>query len=267
MTLTISAGVATDVGCVRTVNEDSFCFLPRMYAVADGMGGHAAGDRASQIAVETLAGLAEQASFEVADIHRCLADANQRMVEESRTISATRAMGTTVAGLAVVEVAGTDHWAVFNIGDSRVYQWDNQDLIQISVDHSEVQEMIASGRLDPAAAATYPRRNVVTRSLGGRDAGSADTWLLPMRPGQLFLICSDGLTGELDDGEIVELLTVPGTAPELARSLVAGAVAAGGNDNVTALVVRTEASADDVEDTGPQLPLSALREEPREAQS
>lgn len=267
MSLTISAGVATDVGRVRAVNEDSFCSLPRMYAVADGMGGHAAGDRASRIAVDALTELAGHPAFDLADIHRSLAEANQTMVVESESIDAPRGMGTTVAGLAVVAVAGTDHWAVFNIGDSRVYQWETGVLTQISVDHSEVQELIAAGRLDPSAAATYPRRNVVTRSLGVAGVESADTWLLPMGPGQLFLICSDGLTGELTDAEIAGLLTGAGTPTELAERLVAGALEAGGHDNVTVLVVRTEAAAEVVEDTNPQLNVSELRDARREGQS
>lgn len=240
MPLTISVGVATDVGHVRSVNEDAYCVRPRLYAVADGMGGHAAGDRASQIAVQTLADLADASAFDVDDVHRCLAAANQAMVEESRSIESGRGMGTTVAGVAVVAVAGKDTWAVFNIGDSRVYQFVDGSLTQISVDHSEVQEMIAAGRLDPTMAAAYPRRNVVTRSLGVHGVESADTWLLPMAPGQLFLICSDGLTGEVSDAAIASYLSRAAPPAELAGQLVNAALAAGGRDNVTALVLRTE---------------------------
>lgn len=244
MSLTISAGFATDVGRVRAVNEDAYCVRPRLYAVADGMGGHVAGDRASQIAVQTLTELADAPSFDLADVHRSLAVASQTMIEESRSLGSRRGMGTTVAGIAVVTDGGTDQWGVFNIGDSRVYQFIDGSLTQISVDHSEVQEMIASGKLDPAAAALYPRRNVVTRSLGVQGVESADTWLLPMAPGQVFLICSDGLTGELTDAAIATHLASSASPTEVADRLVADAVAAGGNDNVTAVVLRTEPSVE-----------------------
>ena len=269
MPLTISAGAATDVGRVRTVNEDSFCVRPRLYAVADGMGGHAAGDRASQIAVAALTDLAGTGPFDVTDLHRVLAEANDAMIEESRTIDAPRGMGTTVAGVAVVTVSGADQWAVFNIGDSRVYRYEDAELRQVTVDHSEVQEMIASGRLDPAAARTYPRRNVVTRSLGVSGVESADTWLLPMQPDQLFLICSDGLTGEVDDAEIAACLDERAAPDETARRLVDLAVAAGGSDNVTVVVLRTQAvpgadGAEDTEDTTPKLNVSQLRDALRE---
>lgn len=267
MPLTISAGAATDVGLVRAVNEDSHCVRPRLYAVADGMGGHAAGDRASQIVVEALDRLADRGSFELADIHQALSEANSTMVEESRALDAPRGMGTTVAGLGIVTVAGTDHWAVFNIGDSRVYQLAGGTLSQISVDHSEVQEMIAAGRLSPSQAATYPRRNVVTRSLGVPDNESADTWLLPMAPGQVFLACSDGLTGELDDAEIAALLAGPGSPTDVAGTLVSAAIAAGGSDNVTVVVVRTDDEDQDTEDTIPRLNVSELRDELREDRS
>lgn len=239
MTLAISAGAATDVGRVRKVNEDAYCLSPRLFAVADGMGGHAAGDRASQIAVQGLAELADDPPFDLGDVHRCLAEANHTMIEESRTIESDRGMGTTVAGVAVVTVSGVEQWGVFNIGDSRVYRYAEGVLQQISTDHSEVQELITAGRLDPAAAATYPRRHVVTRSLGVAGVESADTWLLPIQPREMFLICSDGLTGELDDAEITEMLARAGTPAEIAEGLVRAAVDAGGSDNVTAVVLRT----------------------------
>lgn len=268
MTLTISAGVATDVGRVRSVNEDASCLHPRLYAVADGMGGHAAGDRASQIAVEALADLATHPRFTLDDIHQALTSANLTMIEESRLIDAPRGMGTTVAGLAVVPVEGIDHWAVFNIGDSRVYQFDDGLLTQISIDHSEVQELIAAGRLDPMAAADYPRRNVVTRSLGVAGVESADSWLIPLEAGQLFLICSDGLTGELPDASIAAVLARDGQPTELAERLVAEAVVAGGRDNVTALVVRTagDVGSDDTLSTAPMVDVIGRRHDLRKGQ-
>ncbi|MCX6398061.1 MAG: protein phosphatase 2C domain-containing protein [Propionibacteriales bacterium] len=238
----VSAGAASDVGRVRTANQDAWCITSQVFAVADGMGGHPAGDRASRIAVEALARI-DDGSVTVADVHRALATANRSMIDESRGLDSPRGMGTTVAGIAAVEVDGAEHWAVFNIGDSRVYQWQRGTLAQISVDHSEVQEMIDAGRWDASEAAVYPRRHVITRSLGSPRAGAADTWLLPRSADQLFLICSDGLTGELDDLTIAACLAGPGDPTELAQHLVDEAVAAGGRDNVTAVVVRTAAAA------------------------
>jgi serine/threonine protein phosphatase PrpC len=211
--------------------------------------------------------LARSVDFDLSDIHASLAQANLKMLEESEHLEASRGMGTTVAGIAVVTVAGVEQWAVFNIGDSRIYQYRDGKLDQISTDHSEVQEMISAGRLDPADAATYPRRNVVTRSLGALNTETADTWLLPAEPGQLFLLCSDGLTGELPDSDIAVALANGEQPGLIAQQLVDDAVAAGGHDNVTVLVVRTERGEELVEDTIPRLDVAELRGENREGQS
>lgn len=264
MPLSISAGVATDTGRVRTVNEDAWCLLPRMYAVADGMGGHAAGDRASQIAIEALSDLESRPGFTAEDVQAALAAANDTMVAESSTIVAGRAMGTTVAGIAVTGAGDGDQLLAFNIGDSRVYRVVDGSLEQVSVDHSEVQEMIDSGRLDPADAADYPRRNVVTRSLGSPHAEAADTWSFPLVAGQVFLICSDGLTGELSDEQIQAVLASTAVPSEASRQLVLEAVEAGGHDNVTVVVLRV--LDDEDEDTVPRLDVGEIRSGTREAQ-
>ena len=145
-------------------------------------------------------------------------------------------MGTTVTGLAGLETTGSDHLMVFNVGDSRVYRLAADRIVQVTVDHSEVQELVLAGVLSREQARTHPRRNVVTRALGAAPSLQSDHWLLPALGGDRYLICSDGLTGELPDEVILPLLTVGGPQ-QAAEALVAAANDAGGRDNITAMVV------------------------------
>ncbi len=237
----ITAGAATSIGRVRTVNEDAWCITSGVFAVADGMGGHRAGDRASQLAVEALTELGQQESLTTEQLQDALAGANAKMLRESGTGSGERAMGTTVCGVAEVSLGGARHWAVFNIGDSRVYQMAGAGLEQLTVDHSEVQELLDAGRITAREAREHPMRNVVTRSLGTQTAPAADVWLIPIEADQTFVLCSDGLTLELDDAQIEAVLQRGAGVPsDLAQNLVDLADAAGGRDNITVVVVRTE---------------------------
>ena len=228
-----SHGVATSVGRVRRVNEDSYLALPPIYAVADGMGGHGSGDVASRLAIEALARCVELRPLFTEAVLHALEEANQVIV--SRAEPPNR-MGTTVTGLAGLETAGGDHLMVFNVGDSRVYRLAADRILQVTVDHSEVQELVLAGVLSREQARTHPRRNVVTRALGAAPSLQSDHWLLPAVGGDRFLICSDGLTGELPDEVILPLLTVGGPQ-QAAEALVAAANDAGGRDNITAMVV------------------------------
>ena len=162
-----------------------------------------------------------------------LEEANQVIVSRAEPPSR---MGTTVTGLAGLETAGGDHLMVFNVGDSRVYRLAADRIVQVTVDHSEVQELVLAGVLSREQARTHPRRNVVTRALGAAPSVQSDHWLLPAVGGDRFLICSDGLTGELPDEVILPLLTVGGPQ-QAAEALVAAANDAGGRDNITAMVV------------------------------
>jgi protein phosphatase len=164
-------------------------------------------------------------------------------------------MGTTVAGLAVVSVGGQRHWAVFNIGDSRVYRLLDGSLNQVTVDHSEVWELVERGLITPEEAQRHPARNIVTRSLGRDPMGVVDTWVFPPYPGEVFVICSDGLSNELSRERIEQILLEHPDAEAAADALVTAAVEAGGRDNVTAIVVGLlgQESDDDVdEDTTPR---------------
>jgi PPM family protein phosphatase len=234
------AGSASDVGRRRDRNEDAVLVSGPVFAVADGMGGHADGDVASRMVVEELGALAERAgagSITADDVLSALRVANDRMVEASGHGSGRRPMGTTACGLAVVDVDGESRWAVFNIGDSRVYRYADGDLQQVSVDHSEVAELVQAGVLDPAHVQDYPRRNVVTRSLGHAPMLEVDLWVAPVTPGERYLLCSDGLTVEVPDDRLREVLGAAESPQDTAERLVAAAVEAGGRDNVTVAVV------------------------------
>jgi len=224
-------GVATSVGRVRQVNEDSYLAQPPLYAIADGMGGHGAGDLASALAIETLTGCARLGVLSVPDVLATLDAANQTIARHEPA-----GMGTTVTGLASLETAGGDHLMVFNVGDSRVYRVVGGRLDQVTVDHSEVQELVLAGRITPEQARTHPRRNVITRALGSDRALRVDHWLLPALAGDRYLLCSDGLFSELAEDQILPLLT-GGDPQRAATALVDAANDAGGHDNITVIVV------------------------------
>jgi serine/threonine protein phosphatase PrpC len=236
---------------VRTVNEDALLDEPPVFAVADGMGGHAFGDRASATAVRALR---EDFDPEQATDARQVLAAIRRANASVRELTAWAGggqqliAGTTLAGVALVveHPRAVPHWMVFNLGDSRVYSWDADStaaLQRVSVDHSIVQELLDAGLIDEQGARAHPERNVITRALGAADEVEVEAWLLPATEPQTFLICSDGLTKELDDARIAELLAPrdPGEGPGAAvdRLLVA-ALDAGGADNVSIVVLRAE---------------------------
>ncbi|HWT33510.1 MAG TPA: protein phosphatase 2C domain-containing protein [Microbacterium sp.] len=249
--LTVTAGAATDVGQRRTVNEDSFVAQAPVFLVADGMGGHDAGDLASAAVIAEFARHVGRSALESDEVRDTLEHAQARVTE----IAGGGNAGTTLTGAVMATVGGDPYWLVVNIGDSRTYRFAGGALEQISVDHSVVQELVDAGALDADAAARDSRRNVITRAIGGGDGGDAraDYWLLPVEQGDRLLACSDGLTGELDDDEIAAVLTAVADPAEAAAELVRRAVEHAGRDNVTAIVVdvaRTGAE-DDIDDTVP----------------
>ena len=254
--LTLRAGSATDVGRVRDHNEDALIADGAVFAVADGMGGHAAGEVASGIVVDTLRGLSGRVVLGRDDVVAALADSNEQMLRSVARHPEQTGMGTTAAGLAVVSTGGSAHWAVFNVGDSRVYRYVEGRLRMVTVDHSEVRELVDAGLITEAEAARHPLRNVVTRSLGSDSMPAVDLWVFPPEVGERFLICSDGLNGEIADAQIAGLLGDHEDPQAAAVALVDAAVAAGGRDNVSVVVVvldRREDDGDDDEvDTAPR---------------
>lgn len=248
-----SWGSATDRGLVREVNEDALLAYPPVFLVADGMGGHDAGDLASRIVVEEFAQLAGQPAATADDIHACFERTAARIRGE---FTGGRQGGTTVAGVAVTAHDDSTYWLVFNVGDSRVYRWVDDELDQISVDHSVVQELVDLGRIGPADVETHPERHVLTRALGTGDAPEPDYWLIPAGQHDRILICTDGLTRELDDAAIAHILADVSDAQDAAGSLVRSALERGARDNVSAVVVDVATSTgahDDMHITVPRL--------------
>jgi protein phosphatase len=230
----IAAGSRTDAGRVRPMNEDAILAEHPVYLVADGMGGHDAGDRASAAVVAAFGGLRGRNDIRPEEVVAAIAAAHRSVSEIARRQK--RGAGSTLAGAVTVVQQGTPVWLVFNIGDSRVYRLSGSTLEQVTVDHSVVQEMVTSGDLDRTRMGRHPSRNVITRAVG--DAQSdADYWLAPIVTGERLLICSDGLSDELGDEALRAGLTLGGSATQTAHTLVEQAVARGGRDNISAVVV------------------------------
>jgi protein phosphatase len=240
-------GAATDTG-QRAENQDSSVARPPVFAVADGMGGHAEGRQASEVVAERLAAT-EGTALTVEGLREAIRDADARIREVAESIADARGMGTTVAGVALVEavVDGTPQpcWAVFHVGDSRVYLLAGDRMVRISTDHSVVQELLDAGMIREVDVASHPQRHLVTRALGVGAPGDPDVTLVPVEPGQRFLACSDGLTGELDDEEIARLLAEAADPGEAAAVLVRTAADRGASDNVTAVVVEVRPLPDE----------------------
>lgn len=238
--LRVSSGSATHVGRVRDHNEDGVLAEGMVFAVCDGMGGHAAGEVASRLAVEALATLNEHPATSPDDVAEVLREANRRILESQARHPEQEGMGTTATGLTVVDTDAREQWVVFNIGDSRVYRIADGAMSLVTRDHSEVRALLDAGLIDEAEAARHPMRNVITRSLGSDPAPEADVWVLPPTPGERFVICSDGLSNELDDDEIALVAGASADAQAAADRLVAAAVEAGGRDNVSVVVVSVD---------------------------
>jgi protein phosphatase len=242
----LSCGYGTDRGLKRELNEDSLIAVDPVFAVADGMGGHEAGDIASGLCVRTLGRMPQLAagvrSATAVALQECILAADSQI----RNATGGRA-GTTLSGVVVVEQLGVRYWLVMNIGDSRTYRLSHGLFTQISVDHSEVQELVDAGSITSEEAAIHPRRHVVTRGLGAGDATEADFWLLPILDGDRILVCSDGLSGELDDEHMSRILTTVAHPQEAVDALIQAALRSGGRDNVTAIVVDARITLNDAQ--------------------
>lgn len=229
-------GFGTDRGLRRELNEDSFLAADPLFTVADGMGGHEAGEVASRECIEVLSNqrLLSGGSREAtaADLQQALRQADARI----RELTNARA-GTTVSGVVLVEERGVPYWLVFNVGDSRTYRLSQGSFAQISVDHSEVQELVDGGFITAKEALVHPRRHVVTRALGTGSDTEADFWLVPVEEGDRILVCSDGLTGELEDEQIHRALSTLRHPQDAVDSLIQAALRSGGRDNVTVIVI------------------------------
>lgn len=230
----LSAGARTDVGRTRKHNEDAYLCEPPLFLVADGMGGYAAGEVASAAVVDEFRALATGAPLEAQHLREAL---DRAIVTVSALDGDAEGAGTTVSGVGVAQVDGVPYWAVINIGDSRTYRMYRGDLEQISVDHSVVQELVDAGQLTHEEARTDSRRNMVTRAIGAGAPSEPDFWMVPVEDGDRIVVCSDGLSGEVDDAHMAHLLGEHPDPQVAADALVSEALARGGRDNVTVVVV------------------------------
>jgi serine/threonine protein phosphatase PrpC len=230
----LSVAHVSDTGRKREVNEDSVLVSSPVFLVADGMGGYEAGDRASGAVVDAFRPMSSEGFGTLAGIRDALiaADAGVAIV----AASTRRGAGSTVAGAVLIEHEGEPYWLVFNVGDSRVYRHYGSDLEQLTVDHSLGQELVERGELRPEDLATYAERNVITRAIGAADS-TADSWLVPVIDGERLLICSDGLSSELDDESIRASLTMGGRPESVATALVQRANLNGGRDNISVVII------------------------------
>jgi len=265
MRLRQSAGL-TDPGRVRRRNEDAFVCTPPLFAVADGMGGAQAGEIASRLAAAAFRDYLAHAPEDVdldpeARLRSIIQEANRRIYARAANDPKVSGMGTTVTAA----LLSGGHVAVGHVGDSRAYRVRDGNLEQLTQDHSLVADLVRSGRLTPQEAEIHPQRSVITRALGTDAAVVVDSFSALAQPGDVFLLCSDGLTTMVDEGTLVA--TIAGT-PDLdaaARSLVAAANARGGEDNVTVVLFALEEGEPGDEDTLSGLKLPLEEAAPQEA--
>ena len=242
---------ASDTGRQRPANEDSLLARAPLYVVADGMGGAQAGEVASRIAVESFqAGVSDATHPELA-LAALAQAANARIHELSRANAEHAGMGTTLTAAYV----GEREVAIAHVGDSRAYCLRDGELLRLTDDHSLVDELLRQGRLTPEEAVEHPQRSVITRALGPEDAVEVDTRSFQARAGDVYLLCSDGLTTMISEEEIAAAMLAYPRLPEAGEALIAAANDAGGRDNITVVLVRLDefelaGDAADVHDTG-----------------
>jgi PPM family protein phosphatase len=254
----LRSGSASDVGRVRSVNEDLALESLTLFAVADGMGGHAGGEIAARTAIDTLK--AEFTRRPSADgLAEAVHEANRSVWEKGRADPELRGMGTTLIAAGLVATDEGDRLVIANVGDSRAYRLHGQDLIQLTIDHSVAEELVARGELSEEEAATHPHRHILTRALGVSPTVDVDLWEVVPEEGDRFVLCSDGLTNEVPAERIANVLTGSREPQEAADALVAMANRAGGSDNITAVVldvvVGEPSTADSTTEGGAGVPV------------
>ena len=234
----------TDIGQRRKVNQDYLFFsdepvgcFPNLYIVADGMGGHRAGDKASSYSVTRFVELAKNARKELPflSMERLLNQVNAELFDMSRREEEYAGMGTTFVAATVVD----NVVYVMNVGDSRLYYYDGT-LKQVTMDHSLVEELVRAGELDRAESRNHPQKNIITKAVGVADTVSPDFFMLDIAEGQKILLCSDGLSNMVDDEKLEEIMAEPGELDELAKKCVDEALFYGGLDNIAVVIAQCE---------------------------
>ncbi|HTZ91450.1 MAG TPA: protein phosphatase 2C domain-containing protein [Streptosporangiaceae bacterium] len=236
MTLALHYALRSDVGLLREGNEDSAYAGPRLLAIADGMGGHAAGEVASAVAISAIAPLDRQNLISDDDMLNALADAvagaRATLHDMSASDPAVEGMGTTLTAM----LWAGPRVAVCHIGDSRAYLLRDGDLYQITRDHTLIQSLVDEGRLSPAAAANHPQRSLIMRALQGSTDADPDLAMHDAMPGDRYLLCSDGLTDVVADEAVHHILSTVTDAEDAVNELIALAIRNGGPDNITCIV-------------------------------
>ncbi|MES2673516.1 MAG: protein phosphatase 2C domain-containing protein [Pseudomonadota bacterium] len=232
-----NSAARTDVGVVREVNEDAILAKPELglWAVADGMGGHLVGDVASSKIIAALDELAPPSMLSdyVDLVEDALLDTNEKMLEYAQIMFDAGTMGSTLVALLIKERVGACLW----VGDSRLYRFRNQQLIQITRDHSQLEEMLEMGLLTTETAENYPHKNVITRAVGVEESLYVDVTVFTTQIGDTFLLCSDGLYNSVSREDLIEALTLR-DLEVMVTQLVDKAIANGAPDNVSAVVVQ-----------------------------
>jgi protein phosphatase len=229
----------TDVGCVRDSNEDAIGWSEEQgWAVlADGMGGHQAGEVASQMAIEIVSEHLSQCQNSQRNedgLAQAVQDANSQIFQRAQSDITKQGMGTTIVALCVND----DNVIAANVGDSRLYKYSQNQLTQLSSDHSLVQEMVDMGVMTPEEALTSTQRNIITRALGLGDEIKVDTWSWTLNDDELFLMCSDGITDVMVDSDIESLLAQENVLEEIPSLLVEQAKEKGGPDNISVVLMK-----------------------------
>ena len=245
MRIADSAGT-TDAGRKRRRNEDSFVREPPLFVVADGMGGAQAGEVASRLAAAAFREFHEADELDPEErVATIIQEANRRIYERARSDAQASGMGTTITAALV----SGDSVAIGHVGDSRAYRLRAGKLEQLTEDHSLVADLVRSGRLTPEEADTHPQRSVITRALGTDLEVDVDTFTVEAEAGDLFLLCSDGLTTMVDDQQIAQMVANADSLEHATKALVKAANRAGGEDNVTVVLFRLEGEPASIEDT------------------
>lgn len=232
----IAWGATTDVGMVRQQNEDSFLAEDGLFAVADGMGGHNAGEVASALAITSLKSGGRAGIRSVDQFREIVQQANSAIYTASLDDSTQSGMGTTLTSMSILE-GEEPRVLIANVGDSRAYLWRDGQLSRLSIDHSYVQELVNEGIITPEEARVHPRRNIVTRALGIDRSVAVDVFSYIVSTGDRIVLCSDGLVDEVGDPDIATVLQQHSGPQECAEALVMVANANGGRDNTTVIVV------------------------------
>ncbi|MGV2902793.1 PP2C family protein-serine/threonine phosphatase [Microbacterium sp. AGC62] len=243
------AGV-TDLGRRRETNQDAFLAEFPLFVVADGMGGHAGGEIASRSTVERLQAVVSAGDVNGPAIEKALEQAVGDIADHPETTD--EGTGTTLTGVFFAITGDQAQWVALNIGDSRVYLLRDDRLVQVTTDHSVVQELITAGKLSPEEAEGHPYSNVITRAVGASELTAPDYVTIDVRAGDRFVICSDGLTKELTDYGIQHFLREHRDPGHSVDAMLAAALENGGRDNVTLIIVQVEDEDDSsspVEDT------------------